>query len=176
MAPALFGGTPTTLGVDYFVALVIPTDPNRSALYVDGAETGHSTVPAADMPQLIDDVNGLLGACIGSYDDGGNGAKNGAPIKLRDFRIYDFALTPAQIATLYTTPSSLTPDLLHLKMDETTGKIAKDSCLVSHTAYHPLVNPDADVTNDAKDSKKINLFDYTTLTSQWGDNGMGMWP
>jgi len=169
-----FGKTALTLGQEYFLALVIPSDPNNSTFYVDGVDKGDSNVPDPTLMTKHTEPR-LLGACLGGYNDNAS-ANNAGPVKIRDFRIYDSALSAAQIADLYANPNAYTATLLRYKMDETTGLTAYDSCPLSRQAYQPLQNENAELNGEAKNSKKINMLDYAVLAGEWGDSGMAMWP
>ena len=181
------------IGQEYFVALSIESDVVDSNFYVDGinyAKDGNEVHPTVVRHGEHEDSSGdvlpvhkarLLGACISGFGDD-VATKQAMPMTIRDFGIYDRALTAAEIGDLSwngdpTTDGNL-PDLLWYKFDETSGHIAYDSCVTGgRSGYHPIVDPNANIGGStATNQAEINLVDFATLVDDYPADNMAWWP
>jgi hypothetical protein len=82
------------IGSDTHVAVVVDGTGRQMALFVNGAIVGSVNLMQADPLSYVYDINDWLGRSQFAQDDGFNGTYT-------EFRIYDEALTPAQVRSSY---------------------------------------------------------------------------
>ena len=162
-------GSVTRVDDDQWHHVVGVFDNGTLTIYIDGktepSATGGTTFGTGNIRY------GFLGAnSEATVFDGARGAGN--PIQqLDDVRIYDYALSAADIAGLAQgTGQPATGPILWYKLDETSGNIAADS---SGNGYDgDLVFSWFDM--NMNDDSTINFKDYALVVDQWLDELL--WP
>jgi hypothetical protein len=144
-------------------------DNGTLAIYIDGipepSATGGPTFGRGNTRF------GFLGAnSEATAFDGARGGGN--PVQqLDDFRIYDYALPPGPIVTLYNgTGQPVTGPILWYKLDETSGSIAADSSGNGYDGH--LVFSWFEI--NLHDDTAIDFKDYAILADTWLDKAL--WP
>ncbi len=129
-----------------------------------------------DSPAVIPNVarlaGALVGANLGSYDDG-NG-KFGQ-FSISDFRIYDEVLDDANMMAVKSDTCSKTP-LLWYKFNraDPNALIAVDSG-TSKSVYYPIDSEAETYEAEAQGSRVVNFKDYANMAAQWLA-GKDLWP
>jgi hypothetical protein len=124
--------------------------------YGDGSQVGDS------MPGRPRHGGSALGVNIGSFNDGTDGFVKAV---IDDFRVYDKALTDAEISTLYGGGEPNANMLLHYDCNEASGNIAHNSS--GYMFNHPLLSDAELYQGEAPGSRVINFMDYAVLADSW---------
>jgi hypothetical protein len=150
------------------LALVIRDTPDglcTAEFYGNGALVG-------EMPAQPRHSGGANGVNLGSFGDGSSGFINAA---FDDFRVYQSALAPDEVAYLAGLPAGVEPTaemMLHYEFDETTGLVAENSS--THVFNRPLLS-DAELNADEPEgSRAIDFKDFAVLAGLWLDEQF--WP
>jgi hypothetical protein len=115
------------------------------------------------------------GVNLGSENDSG---VNDANAVFDDFRVYDYALSAAEIwylahsGTGGGTPPDNTKMLLYYNFNEVSGLTAHNSS--TYVYYHPLLSDAELYKGEAKGSRVVNLKDFAILANSWLEEQL--WP
>jgi hypothetical protein len=115
-----------------------------------------------------------VGVNLGSENDGGG---NDANAVFDDFRVYDYALSGAEIWNLAHngtggTPPDNTKMLLYYNFNEVSGLTAHNSSTYKY--YHPLLSDAELYKGEAQGSRVINFRDFAILADSWLEEQL--WP
>jgi len=109
-----------------------------------------------------------IGVNLGSENDGGGNDVNAV---FDDFRVYDYALSAAEIwylahsGTGGGTPPDNTKMLLYYNFNEVSGLTAHNSSTYEY--YHPLLSDAELYKGEATGSRVVNLKDFAILADSW---------
>jgi len=96
-----FAGKNTVLSTNQWYHIVATWDGATSKVYIDGVkETTEGTVSSMNATP----INTLIGS---SYDSAGTGTAGGWDGQINEVSIFDYALSPSQVTTLYGTGSAI---------------------------------------------------------------------
>jgi hypothetical protein len=164
---------------DYTQDFIAGTDTWRHLAFVlrdtnDGLCTGEFYGDGV----LIDRIFGqqrhsgsATGVNIGSASDGSSGFANAI---YDDFRVYDYALSENEIASLAGLGGAAPTGnmLLHYKFDETSGLTAKNSS--TYVFYRPLISAAELYASEAQGSRVVNFRDFAVFSDSWLEEQL--WP